>query len=997
MFTRLTHAGIAFALTVMIYQAYVLLAVPFIEPPHTNVIRNITSPDAPEYAPVHKYRELLAAYFPANHWTLAEPPKSFDNGQALIVLDDYKPEDDGEVRVNKCAVLFFPTERVPGEEPPRDAVILEAPHGAVIQLDEGFKAGLTGIGRLQWARLLGDITVRSDMQQPGKADDLLLKTRDLYMNSDLIRTDADVDMRLGEHWGKGRVLEIRLVAIERGKRSAGPDIGGIDTLEIVQNVEAHLAVESAGLLSNEADRKPNKIKGEMPPVNVKCDGRFKFDFTANMASFVERVKLRQEYTNGARNTLTCDALNLYLAGDDETISPIVDDPAKATSVAGRTRTVSTLHAGTIEAHGTELNPVNLRSDTHAATAKCSLMRIELAPQRVTFSGQDEIALTYQGNEIHAPMVQYQAPPKDSNQRIGTLLAAGNGWLKALSTAGKTQQPFELRWTEGMDLRRVNERPVLSVRGRPRLTMAGGRLWANELQLDLRERAANGSEDALLPEDIVPERMLAIGQVDIQSSELSGKVNQLAIDIAYLPGEAAANAAGAAGNNSSLLTGGGGSGRAYNINGETLAVEVAVRGGRTAVRSLDVRGDLQFQETSLQGGVAQPMVVRGHELIVRKADTPAAEISLKGQPATITAQGMSIKAVELRLNRGTSGALINSPGQLQLPVTRDLAGNLLAQPEILDITWQGGMNLENTAITFQGNVEARTSGGELHTNRLVAVLSQPIQFDGSTQRDQTQLAQIECWEGVAAQFIQRDEMGITSVNKMNLKSILANQITGKIDGVGPGRLESVHLSTSTKSLIPQGGPDVVPNTNFTQVNTAQPSQNLRYLRIDFNRGVVGNLLQGKVGVVGNVHAVYGPVDAWEQTLALIPQGTPSPQNIYIESEELEVAKSPNARLNPQTRLAAVELTAQGNVVIEGSAGKEGTFIARAHKAKYDQEKSRFMLEGNGVRPAELSREKFPGGPLDTQSFNSLTYFPETDEWQATGVGRGQINGLNINSP
>jgi hypothetical protein len=951
MLTRLTHAGIAFALTVMIYQAYVLLAVPFIEPPRAHVIRDITSPDAPEYAPVHKYRDLLAAYFPANHWTLAAPPKSFDNGQALIVLDDYKPEEDGEVRVNKCAVLFFPTERVPGEEPPRDAVILEAPHGAVIQLDEGFRAGLAGIGRLQWARLLGDITVRSDMQQPGPTDDLLLKTRDLYMNQDLIRTDADVDMRLGEHWGKGRVLEIRLVAIERGKRSAGPDIGGIDTLEIVQNVEAHLAVEGSGLLSGENIDQPNKPKTEMPPVHVKCDGRFKFDFTANMA--------------------------------------IVVDPAKTTSVAGRTRTVSALHAGTIEAHGTELNPVDLMSDSHAATAKCSLMRIELGPQRVTFSGQDEIELTYQGNEIHAPMVQYQAPPKDTNYKIGTLLAAGNGWLKALPTTGSTQQPFELRWTEGMDLRRVNEKPVLSVRGRPRLTMAGGRLWADELQLDLRERAADGSEDALIPEDIVPERMLAMGHVDIQSAELSGKVNQLAVDVAYLPGEGVANAAGS---NSSLLAGGAGSGRAYNINGETLAVEVAVRGGRTAVRSLDVRGDLQFQETALQGGATQPMIVRGNELSVRKADTPAAEISLKGQPATITAQGMSIQAVELRLNRGTSGALINAPGQLQLPVTRDLAGNLLAQPETLDITWQDGMNLENTAITFQGKVEARTSGGQLRTNRLVAVLSQPIQFDGSTQRDQTQLAQIECWEGVAAQFIQRDEMGITSINKMNLKSILANQITGKIDGVGPGRLESVHLSTTTKSLVPQNE-DVVPNANFAQVNAVQPSQNLRYLRIDFNRGVEGNLLQGRVAVVGNVHAVYGPVDSWEQTLALIPQGTPAPQNIYIKSESLEVAKSPNARLNPQTRLATVELTAEGSVVIEGSAGKQGTFTALAYRATYDQEKSRFMLEGDGVRPAELSREKFPGGPLDTQSFNSLIYFPETDEWQATGVGRGQINGFD----
>ena len=57
---------------------------------------------------------------------------------------------------------------------------------------------------MQWARLLGEITVRSDMQEPGPQDDLLLKTRDLYVNQDLIRTDAEVEMRLGPHWGRGK-------------------------------------------------------------------------------------------------------------------------------------------------------------------------------------------------------------------------------------------------------------------------------------------------------------------------------------------------------------------------------------------------------------------------------------------------------------------------------------------------------------------------------------------------------------------------------------------------------------------------------------------------------------------------------------------------------------------------------------------------------------------------------------------------------------------------
>ena len=41
MLTRLTHAAIAFAMTVVVYQAYVLLAVPFIEPPEQSIRRAV--------------------------------------------------------------------------------------------------------------------------------------------------------------------------------------------------------------------------------------------------------------------------------------------------------------------------------------------------------------------------------------------------------------------------------------------------------------------------------------------------------------------------------------------------------------------------------------------------------------------------------------------------------------------------------------------------------------------------------------------------------------------------------------------------------------------------------------------------------------------------------------------------------------------------------------------------------------------------------------------
>ena len=224
MLTRLTHAAIAFALTVVVYQAYVIFAVPFIEPGAQNkAAQQQLELDQlrVERKATHKHRNLLPAYFAAGHWKLHAPPKRFEAERMMVVLDDYHPGNDGKVRVQKCVLIFFPRPRVQGAAAPRDAIVLEAPHGAVLQMDTPGLPGLSGMGRIQQGKLIGDIVVRSDMRAPGPEDDLLITTRDVTLNEDMIRTDDKVEMQLGPHWGRGRVMEIRLVAVERAPVSSG--------------------------------------------------------------------------------------------------------------------------------------------------------------------------------------------------------------------------------------------------------------------------------------------------------------------------------------------------------------------------------------------------------------------------------------------------------------------------------------------------------------------------------------------------------------------------------------------------------------------------------------------------------------------------------------------------------------------------------------------------------------------------------------------------------
>ena len=103
-----------------------------------------------------KYQLLLRNYFPEGHWTQKLPPKVFASSdeRAMLVLDAYKrlelqagnghadADDKAEsaaavqIKIDRFALLIFPTPPREGITPPQDAIILEAPQGAVLQFDD---------------------------------------------------------------------------------------------------------------------------------------------------------------------------------------------------------------------------------------------------------------------------------------------------------------------------------------------------------------------------------------------------------------------------------------------------------------------------------------------------------------------------------------------------------------------------------------------------------------------------------------------------------------------------------------------------------------------------------------------------------------------------------------------------------------------------------------------------------------------------------------------
>lgn len=1016
MITRLTHAAIAFAVTAAVYQAYVLAVAPFVEPAW-RVEQSQQSAESelvvtPAEA-LHRYRDLLTAYFPPTHWCFDEPPKALDNGQALIIFNDEERSASGQMTIPRCAVIFFPTVRPASGEPPRDAIILESTKGAILQMEA--EGGGLGFGKVQHGTLEGEVTIRSDMREPGPQDDLLITTQQLNINEDGIHTLSPVDMRLGPHQGFGRELEIRFMKTEG---SSGLGIGGIygkfEELTIKHDVAVKVAPGKLSFLGEPSpEAKAAAAGAPAPPIHIRSVGPFRIDFANEVASFIDQVEVRQTHPDGKRDDLQAAELKLFFtrtskwnAGDDG----VTPTGAATESMA--------FEPASIEALG---SPVVLTAQSHDAAARGGRLWIELGPQRLTLEGSEEVVLEHQGAEIHAPMVQYQLPPQGSGQQVGTMAARGGaGWMRAAVDPLQPSQVLEVRWTDAMQLVRRNEKPVLVLDGRPRVSLAGtGTMWADQLEIFLRETpqpaSAGLNGGSPLAGSVVPELITASGRVAIESPQLNGKVNQLEVkfdhddnagqagvgangQIAATPistGGGAAAPQPTVGNPLSMLNGAGGmpGDKAYNIEGVTLNLDVAMQGKAAAVRGISVDGAVVFKEASATLPGVEPMQIVAEHLNVTGADTPNAQIEIRGgggenglpqQIAELTANGAKLRVPAIALQRGTSEAIVNAPGEVQLLVDRDMAGNPLAQPQPVTIVWQESMQLHGRELTFLGDVRVQHESGWLRTRRLVVRTVAPVNFDGGGQNPQ--IEQIECWEGVLAEFDQRDVSGVNSRQHLEVQSLQINQITGEIRGDGPGKIDSVHKAKGAGAFMAvPGGAATAPAAPRLMNEEVE----LRHLHVDFVRGVGGNLHSKTVKVIGNVEAVYGPIESWDQRLTMTPGGDPGPDTIWITCDELGVTESPMARING-ANARQVELDAIGNVVIEGQDKARKMFNATGGSARFDQSKGLFILEGSDTAPATITQQDYLGAPMSPQSAHRLEYNQNSGVINVQGLHRGSFN-------
>jgi hypothetical protein len=1049
MFVRLKRTATSFVVMVGVFWVYRLIAEPLIEPAVVEKRVPAATPEERAAAMLKRQNRLgiYARFFPEGSWE-RDNPIILENGNSKLLLRDYTNRPDGQIELNPCTVIHLPDGETDGNDH-RRVIILQAPQ-AVLQFDGPVNLNQTTNARLLGGKLNGPVTIQSGATKPEGGDDFVVTTHDVVMDDNIISTPNPVDFRFGASVGHGRELRMLLLpsAEPTGKRR-GPDIGGVQTIQLLHDVEMHLQTGAAGFLPGDqpqndslaaagANSRSGGANRNNPPVDIRCQGPFEFDPVNNVATFHDSVTaLRPAKIAGPEDQLNCERLSVFFAPrDDSKTAP--KNVAPENSEKGQAPSNSTnggmprLEPKKFEAEG---NPVIIRAPSNSL-------------------------------EAQARTISYQ--PDAADRWLGNMDSLGPGWLTIASPTDPTSR-FEARWSQEMKMRPQEENHVISVIGDALVrSTKQGELRGNAIHMWLFEippeklaasgpqsgpgGRGNASNDASAR--IHPVKMMAEGNVQIDSPELSGNVKRLETwfhDIAAAP----------AGNRFAV----GGAPQRGDRRGSPLGFQPtdpqnpaarrthyeikqgdllqttmgylprsAVEQASAPLEEATITGNVWFVETPTAQTQEQPLDIHGDKLHLEHADTNP-QVAVFGRPAQVVARGMTLIGQNVQLDRGANRLWIDGVGQMTIaddqptaannrvaPKAADQSGDLFAGHGTRVIDWQGRMIFDGRTARFERDVVARQIEPEqtqtVRTPLLEATFERPIDFNaprlpqGAGERPQIEL--LFCHGDVWLERRETKNGNLSALDRLDrICDLRINRITGELNAVvagpEPGRFVSWSYG-SPMQLSNRPGVGTAANrtknpvgpASFTDVgrqprprpatNGAPPGDigdTAEVKQINYS------YVQFQQGITGNVLPDRRELTFRDQVRSIFGPVPTWDSQLDVDVQELapgDVSMSceqltVNREVNAPNDNSSGEMTASGNTLIEGRQPEGDAFTARAPSVKYVRSKKMLVLSGEGRNFAHLDSQSQMGGAVQHLSAREIRYWPET---RSTIQDRPQID-------
>ncbi|MBL8830524.1 MAG: hypothetical protein JNM18_26355 [Planctomycetaceae bacterium] len=1004
MFARLSKVILSFSIVLSAYWLYAAIAVPLIDPPSISGLEGKHGKVVDARPVEDRQREMLANWFRPDDWEMGTP-KVLYTPQGILLINEYKVlEEHSRVELWPCTMIFLPDETSgPPEDRYRRAVIMRSSPDrgkAVLHFDGPFDITHGKIGKMIGGQILGNVTIYSQQRSLGPEDDLLVHARDIELRDNRITSSNIVDLRWGYNTARGQRLRMDLSPDDKSR-----GFKGLLSVELQQQVAVHLESMDKGLMPGSGTASPPAVGPQQTssPVEVESRGAFRFDFVEYLATFQDQVNVKRLGSDGASEQLACELLSIYFKKPKRDEQPPPDAPAGRMAMFNN---APRFEPERVVAFG---QPAQVRVPANEVLIKAGQIEYEVASGIINLRDGQEVMLQQGKREIHCR--ELFAEP-DESRKLGRFLAKGAGWLKG----GMPDDPnsaFSASWTRRLHFRPHERQHVLSLEGKAHVSMVGkGVIDAEEIHLWLNEKRTPGVKpgDAERVE-LAPDRLMSVGQVTIDSPQLTGTVSQLQawfesaginpgfqsfnlrplqalphavlsrhilaqLAVPQIPVNPAVPPTG--GEVLSPMAQGLGNKRIH-VEGELMRIRARQTSRQLELSEIIIEHDVRVRELATERIDEIPLVITGKKLHLVQQSANEAVVTVSGQPAHIEGRGMTLDSSAISLNRLTNSIWTDGAGQLTMLVDRDPDGKLLSQPQKLEVAWQEKLDFNGRVARFHGGVIARQAQQLVRTQVLEVVLTEPVSFNGDRPAaKRIEVEQLSCRQGVFFENPTFDRNRLVSLDRMQAAELNVHRLSGQLTALGPGWVKTVRLDTGKGKLSVPGQKPIAP-VALQNVKTEQ----LMYVGVEYQGSLSGNLTRREMVFESAVRTIYGPVQHWEGSLNPDKPQEWHQDGLLMTSDRLAITQLPGA--TPELR--TYEMEATGNTVVEGAL-----YTARANRITYAQAKELLVIEGNGRSDAELSYQPKPSSSPSKVNARKIMFWPSANRVEVDDARLFDLNNL-----
>ena len=1023
----------ALSVAIAAYAAYALLAAPWLEP------RISRAAASGRYTPEMPVDDSYRALFQPPAWEL-DNPKIVETAQCTLLLKDYQPLPDGRMEINPCTLIFYaaPGESADGKSLPfarRRPIVLRAPEGAVLQFDRPIDVGRATVGRLMEGTLRGKIHIFSPPSRPGANDALDLTTRNVKIDREKVYTPSAVDFRYGRSFGRGHDLTITLLPEDKEQPGGAASLGGLSVLQLARIERLHLEGNAEGLMPAAGSSAVNPAavnpSAKEMPLEVRCEGPLVVDFEQNLAALDEQVEISRVYPQGPPDRMTCDRLIFHLVERGKERGKTKSGTKGAKSATGPS--AGPQFSELIERAIAVGSPVVLDAPQAGTFAKADRFEYLSASKRISLKGgksSPQVTLRYHQSEFEAPEIEYEMAEPG---RLGRLWSAGPGKLKFVPLAGQKGEPIEAAWQSELTIIPDGKNKVVSLKGEPLIrldqgsfsahNLVGGahapgaiHLWVLEVPANREaDYKPNSTSPATIRQPavdkspaapkylILPDRMLATGQVEIDSPQLAAHTSELRAWFVHQSPPAAAPRSGPTfdpapqprprADDKPRV-------QKLDVSGALIQLQVLRRGDESLVENLAITGGVKVREQIDEYAESAALELVGDAVTLRQWSTSQAALEIHGRPAAgdhpaenarVSARGLSLSGPTIHLHRADNRLWIPGAGEAVLPIPEEMplvppVGGALRGPlpppaaatgsqpsRPLKVSWQGSFEFDGQKGIFSGDVQARGENEVAAGDELTVTLSERIDFAAARQPGEVELAHLRLAgseRDVTMQRVLKDERGqMVAHENGRVRDLEIDRTTGRIHATGPGEVWTVR-----RDLKLGGG--LVPAARAA----AEQEPALSYVCVSFRREITGDLNRREITFHQDVDTIYGQVRQYNSRVAATRAEDLGESGVHVLSDTLKVTEMAMGDVK------WIELQAAGRTRAEGLK-----FYAQSDRISYTSDKDQLVISSDGRSPAELWLRKDPQDPGSHMAARRFVYQRSNNSFQ---MDDGQMVRIDI---